>query len=216
MRAASSAKFGIRIAWATALAITCSVFAPACGSRGPLDDEGIPDAAAADVAAADVSVPDPVDATPADAGREAAPTPIDCGICLLGQCSQDIIACIASPGCREAFQCVITDCAGLGGGGGGGGGGFDPVCLFKCASSDPAGALQVLQIFQCVTGQCGEDCGALLGGLLGGGLGGGGFPGGGSSGGGSSGGGGKQYTPAQRQFAKAFSRWPELCGPIAD
>jgi hypothetical protein len=76
----------------------------------------------------------------------------------------------------------------------------------------------VLGIFQCVTGKCGDDCGALLGGLLGGGGfpggGGGGFPGGG--GGGSSGGGGKQYTPAQREFAKAFSQWPELCGPIGE
>lgn len=214
MRAASSVvTFGVRFAGATTFGLACVVFASACGSRGPLDDELFFDASAADVASADVVVPTE-DAAPVDAGRDAPPSPIECGICLVGQCSQNIIGCVTDPGCREAFQCVITDCAGIGGGGGGGGGGgFDPACLLKCAAADPAGALQVLQIFQCVTGKCGDDCGPLLGGLLGGGLGGGGFPGGGGGSSGSSGG-GKQYTPAQRQFAKAFSHWPELTGDI--
>src|SRR5688572_4587283 len=106
MRAASAVvRFGIRFAGAVAFGLTCTVLASACGSRGPLDDEAFPDAATADVAAADVVVSVP-DAAPVDAGREAAPSPIDCGICLIGQCSQDILGCVTSPGCREAFQCV--------------------------------------------------------------------------------------------------------------
>src|SRR5690606_11396092 len=100
-----------------------------------------------------------------DAGREAG-TILDCGICLVDQCSQDILACVQSPSCIQAFQCVVTDCVA-------GGGGFDPKCMFQCAQGDPAGALQVFQIFQCVTGECGSDCGSVLSGLLGG-LGGGG------------------------------------------
>ena len=117
MRPASSAvTFGIRFAGALALAATCAVFASACGSRGPLDDDlyGSNDAGtAADVASVDVTVPDPVDAAPArDAGREAASSsPIDCGVCLFSQCGPAIFACVQSPGCRTAFQCVITDCA---------------------------------------------------------------------------------------------------------
>jgi hypothetical protein len=119
MRAASSVvTFGI-------FALGSAVLASACGSRGPLDDYSDLDAStAADVAAGDVVVADAVDATSSvDAGREAAPSPIDCGICLFTQCSQNIIGCVTNPSCQKAFQCVITECAGLGGGGGGGGGG---------------------------------------------------------------------------------------------
>jgi hypothetical protein len=131
-------------------------------------------------------------------------------MCLVGQCSPAILACIQSPGCISAFQCVVTDCLG-GGGGGGGAGGVNPLCLFKCAQGDPAGALQVLQIFQCVTGKCGTDCSSVLGGLLGGGL-----PGGGGGGGTKTDAGKNLMSPAQQQFTRAFSAWPELCGPLLE
>lgn len=222
MRSSSVVSIGLRSAGAVALAVTTTALAAACGSRGPLDDEPVADASVADVQSADVSVeaePPPVDASkPLDAGRESG-TIIDCGVCLIGQCSPAILACIQSPGCISAFQCVVTDCLGAGGGGAGG---VNPLCLFKCAQGDPAGALQVLQIFQCVTGECGADCSSVLGGLLGGGLpGGGGFPGGGGGGGtkkdaGTKDGGKNLMSPAQQSFARAFSAWPELCGPLLE
>lgn len=220
MRNASSVvSIGLRFAGATALAVTSAALAAACGSRGPLDDDPVVDASVADVQSADVTVDvePPPDASkpPVDAGRESG-TIIDCGVCLVGECSPAILACIQSPGCINAFQCVVTDCL-AGGGGGGGAGGVNPLCLFKCAQGDPQGALQVLQIFQCVTGQCGDDCSSVLGGLLGGGLpgGGGGFPGGGTKkDAGAKDAGQKLMSPAQQQFARAFSAWPELCGPL--
>ncbi len=218
----SVVSIGVRFAGAAALAVACVSLAGACGSRGPLDDDPVVDASVADVQSADVAAvdaepPTTIDASkPADAGRESG-TILDCGICLVGECSPAILACIQSPGCINTFQCVVTDC--LAGGGGGGAGGVNPLCLFKCAQGDPQGALQVLQIFQCVTGECGSDCGAVLGGLLGGGLpgGGGGGGGGGFPGGGTKKDGGKNLmSPAQQSFARAFSAWPELCGPLLD
>jgi hypothetical protein len=77
-------------------------------------------------------------------------------------------------------------------------------CLLQCAGEDPAGALGMLSIVKCITGQCGQDCGSVLGGL--GGL--GGF---GGSGGSSSGGGGKGSSP--EAFREIFSPWPELFSP---
>lgn len=185
----------------------------ACGSRGPLLDDEFLDAstdATDTVVDAAPEASTTVDASPRDAGRESSGSIIDCGACLIQQCSPAIIQCIGSQPCVQAFQCVIQDCLGAGGSGGG----ANPLCLLKCASGDPQGALQVLQVFQCVTGMCGSDCTSLLGGLggLGGGLGGGG------------GGGGKKDAgmkfqsdrEQQQAFAQAFSAWPELCGPLLD
>ena len=129
----------------------------ACGSRGPLDDDGPLDAGAADVLAADVTPiidaspppPDgPVDARP-DAGNI-----LSCGTCLFGQCSQGILKCVQTPACQKTLQCVLTTCVS--------GGSPDPACLFKCASGDVGSTLALLQIFTCVTGKCGPDCNALI------------------------------------------------------
>lgn len=194
----------IRYGLALALVGCVALAAPACGSRGPLDD-GVIVVAAADAAPeADLSDAGPAeDAAPeaaaVDAGREAGI--LDCGICLVQQCQQPIVSCIGSTDCRAAFQCVIQTCLS-------GGGGLDPTCLLGCASKSSQGALQVLQIFTCVTQQCGPDCGALLGGL--GGLGGGGGGGGGRGGGGGGGGGGAGGLQSRPPIAEAFSRWPEL------
>jgi len=178
----------------------------ACGSRGPLLDDEFADAAAdADTVDAAPEAATIVDASPVDAGRDSGGgSIIDCGACLITQCSPAIIQCVGSQPCVQAFQCVIQDCLG------GSSGGFNPLCLLKCASGDPQGALQVLQVFQCVTGQCGSDCTALLGGLggLGGGLGGGG--------GGKKDAGMKAKSDQQRAFGQAFSPWPELSTPLLD
>ncbi|MBX3206122.1 MAG: hypothetical protein KF764_13715 [Labilithrix sp.] len=173
-----------------------------CGSRGPLDE-----ATNVTLDAAPEAEPAPVDAAPdadppvRDAGREAGP--VACGICVLTTCGDTILSCIQSEGCRAVFQCVASTCLG-------GGGGLDPLCLFQCAGQDPTGALGVLSVFQCITGQCGADCGSLLGGL--GGLGGGGSSSGGSSGGGSSSG-GNGGKGAPEAFHELFSPWPELFSP---
>jgi hypothetical protein len=60
-------------------------------------------------------------------------------------------------------------------------GGLDPTCLFKCASTNPSGALQASAVLQCVAGNCGSACISAFGG---GGPGGGGSGGSGGSGGG--------------------------------
>ncbi|MBX3212261.1 MAG: hypothetical protein KF850_09535 [Labilithrix sp.] len=191
---------GSFLAGATAL-----VAGGGCGSRGPLDE-----ATNVTLDAAPEAEPAPLDAAPEaepprDAGREAGP--VACGICVIRTCGDTILSCIQSESCRAVFQCVASTCLG-------GGGGLDPMCLFQCAGQDPAGALGVLSVFQCITGQCGADCGSLLGGLGGlGGSSGGGSSGGGSSGGGSSGNG----APAElspEAFEALFSPWPELFTPI--
>ncbi len=183
-----------RIVVGIVLASSVAIVA-ACGSRGPLDDDGPLDAGtAADVMTADVSAivdssPPPPDA-PVDAGQDGGGNIIACGTCLIGQCSQGILKCVQTPACQKTLQCVATTCLS--------GGSPDPACLFKCASGDVSGALQIFQIFQCVTGKCGADCNALLGGLLGGG--------GGKDAG--KGQGGAQQVPP---FAEVlYSRWPEL------
>ena len=164
----------------------------ACGARGPLDDDAVLDASTtgADVGTDDVSIipdaaPPPVDA-PADSASEGGSI-VECGACLIQSCGADILKCVQATGCRTTLQCVATKCLG--------GGTPSPACLFNCAAGDPTGALQIFQIFQCVTGKCGPDCTSVLGGILGGGGGGGG--------------GGMAQQP--HPFAKVLSsRWPEL------
>jgi hypothetical protein len=187
-------------------AVIVTVIVSGCGSRGPLDDTSVVTLDATAEAA-----PVPSDATvdaPRDSGLEAGLAA--CGVCVLSSCSPAIIRCLESSSCLGVFQCVFTTCLALpnpspgpsdasgdaeGGGGGGGGGGLDTGCLLGCAASDPGGVLQVLALFQCVSGTCGGACGSVLGGL--GGL--GGFPG--------LPGGGRER---ERAFAEIFAPWPEL------
>jgi hypothetical protein len=182
----------------------------ACGARGPLDDDGPlggaanADAGTVDAATADTS-PEMPDApvTPVDAAPEGGSI-VGCGTCLIGQCSQGILACVQDPACQKTFQCVVTTCLSSGS--------PDPACLFTCASGDVQGALKIFNIFTCVTSNCGADCNPLLTGVLGG-LGGGG---------GGGGGGGTPPPPPKSQartmtpFVQAVSRqWPRLCSPAA-
>lgn len=201
---------GQRSAWVRGIVVcggACIALAStgACGSRGPLDGDPPPDAGTPDTtpvlvdAAPDVG---PDTSAPVDAGRESGGSILECGTCLFGECSDGILACVQDAACRAIFQCVITDCFA-------GGGSPNPACMLKCANGDLTAGLKILQIFTCVTGTCGDDCGSLLGGLLGG-LGGGG----GSSSGGTTDAGKK--AKALPPIAKAFSRWPELCGPLEE
>ena len=174
-----------------------------CGSRGPLDEATSVtlDAAPEAEAIVDATVEETDALTPDAARRDAGP--VACGLCVIGSCGDMLLSCIQSEGCRGVFQCVATECLA-------GGGGVNPLCLFQCAGDDPAGALAVLSVFQCVTGQCGDVCSSLLGGL--GGLPGGG--GGGVGGGGGGGGGGGDGLPAAPEaFRELFSPWPELLTP---
>ena len=187
----------------------------ACGSRGPLDDDAPLDGSTstADVGTADVGTDDATAPTPdaPEPVKDAAPeggSIIGCGTCLVGQCSQGILACVQDAACQKTFQCVVTTCLSSGT--------PDPACLFKCAG-DVQGALKIFTIFQCVTGKCGSDCNSLLTGLLGG-L--GGLGGGGGGGGGAGGAGGgpppppKSEARAMTPFAQAVSlQWPQLCAP---
>jgi hypothetical protein len=125
----------------------------ACGSRGPLDDEPVvapEDAAAPDVRTTpDADVPDA--SIPPEAGIAS------CAACVFTTCSPRILTCFESPACRAVFQCIVTTCLG--------GGGIQSSCLLGCGARDPAGALQVLGILQCLTGDCASTCGPLLGNL---------------------------------------------------
>lgn len=207
MRRADLPSFTFRLVAASASVAALLAAAPSCGSRGPLDDGPVADTSAdasADVtsggASVDASAPPAsdasasVDARAVDAGKDGG-TIIDCAECLVDQCQNTILQCVQSAACRQTFQCVFTECLS--------GGAPNANCLLDCAAGDPAGALQVLQVFQCVTGTCGEDCSTLLGAVLGG-LGGGG---GGAKDAGKP---GKKPIP---KIAGAFSRWPELMTP---
>src|SRR5690606_8726684 len=105
----------------------------------------------------------------ADVGRaEAAPLEAGiaaCGICILSTCAPAITSCLEAASCRAVFECVTTTCLGIGGSPdaeAGSGPDLDPVCLLGCAARDPAGALQVLGVLGCLTGDCGPACGPLL------------------------------------------------------
>ncbi len=150
-------------------ALVAAITAAACGSRGPLDDT--PYGSASDASTGDGSTtPTPIPVPlPSDGGADGRigpdlPPIVDCGLCLATECGQPILACVTNPTCQQAFQCVLATC----------GASLDPACILGCAKTSPAGALQLLSIFQCVTGKCGPDCGEVLG-QLGGGL--PGFPG---------------------------------------
>jgi predicted small lipoprotein YifL len=192
---------------ATPLLLAAGLGIAACGARGPLDDTPLDAGTTADVAVAEPidAAPQPDAAPPFDAAPEGGSI-LGCGTCLVGKCSQGILACVQDTVCRTTFQCVATTCLS--------GGAPDAACLFKCASGDVQGALKIFTIFQCVTATCGGDCGSVLSGLLGG-LGG--------LGGGGAGGGGAPPPPPKRearvlQSKPAFvtvieQHWPELCPP---
>lgn len=175
-----------------------------CGSRGPLDDT--PAATLADASppivdgAVDTDAGDDA-AAPEDASREAST--VACGACVLTTCGQTIFACLQDEACRTVFQCVATTCLA-------GGDGANPTCIFGCASGNPAGALGVLGVFQCVSRDCGGDCGPLLAGL-------GNLPGGGSgfSSADERASAATPRVPVDREaFAEVFSRWPALLTPV--
>lgn len=213
---------GRAFAAALGTAVVVAALLSGCGSRGPLDDSSVLDAgleAEVGTEAAVEAAAVPIDASPEGGGGVVA-----CGTCILSTCGQKLLGCIQSAACRRVLQCVATQCLGRDSAGG-----LNPRCLFDCAGTDAQGALEVVEIFQCVTGECGSDCSSLLGALLTDSP---GQPdGGGRSAGGGSGGGGDaeevaksrraagSWTPlegsggndpAGKALAPLFSAWPEL------
>lgn len=158
-----------RVLRLVAIAFVPAVTFVACGSRGPLDDEITPlvvDSGVADVAVVqDAAVQD---TSAPDTGFDAGQGPIQCAQCVGQSCGTAIQTCLTDPACQAVLQCVVTTCFG----GGGGGGGIDPSCITGCSSGGGPGIGEALGVFQCITTECGNPCGGLLGGL--GGLGGGG------------------------------------------
>jgi hypothetical protein len=166
----------------------------ACGSRAPLDFEVYDQDAGGALNGAAVGPNNNPDGAPdggpikVDGGGPGIPDTgipaINCGMCIASSCGQNVITCVANTDCRDVLQCAMLNCLQ---------GGLDPTCLFKCASSNPSGALQATTVLQCVANRCGDSCisafggGGSPGGINGGGGNGGGAPrdgGGGSRGGG--------------------------------
>lgn len=184
--------------------------AAACGSRGPLDDTpyGSGADAATDTTATPLPLPPPLDGGADGPTGPELPPIVDCGLCLASKCGQPILSCVTNPTCQQAFQCVLSTC----------GASLDPACILGCAKTSPAGALQLLSIFQCVTAQCGPNCGEVLGQLGGGGIPGvPGTPTPGRDAGRPRPDAGPASVPGPREgreaLERAFSAWPELVTP---
>ena len=98
----------------------------------------------------------------------------ECASCLQGQCGDKINACYNDSVCWSGVQCAVTSCftAGGGGSGGSGGGGVDMTCLIGCFGNNMTSMMTALQMFQCITGTCGDLCGLSGGGGSGGSAGG--------------------------------------------
>ena len=152
--------------------VSFGVLVVACGSRGPLDDDG-PLVSTTTDAAGNTDAPSAPDADDTDAASDAMSgrdgradagsdggSVIACGSCVITSCGSSILMCLEDTGCRTTLQCVTTTCLSSGS--------PDLACVVGCAAGDLSGALQIFQVFQCVTGTCGSDCGSVLGGLLGG------------------------------------------------
>lgn len=146
--------------------IVCVPFAviAACGSRGPLDINGvdyakpdtgmIPDTGIVDTGIVDTGIDTGVE----DAGREGGSL-VNCGQCVAQKCSMQFLQCFQSQPCRDALQCAVQNCAG-------GMNGFDPQCLFSKCSKYFQGFQQLLPVVTCVAQNCGPDCLGVLGGMM--------------------------------------------------
>ncbi|MBI5531950.1 MAG: hypothetical protein HY898_04490 [Deltaproteobacteria bacterium] len=91
-----------------------------------------------------------------------------CVGCLQTKCGDQINACYNDTTCWQGIQCSIPKCF-LGGGGGaggsGGGGQINVQCFMDCFDNKMTSIMEALNMFQCITGTCGDACG--LGGLAG-------------------------------------------------
>jgi hypothetical protein len=138
-----------------------TVVALACGSRGPLDINGIdydhPDSGVASDTGVMMMADTGPDVAPGDAGREGGSL-INCGQCVATKCGAQLLACFQSMPCRGALQCAVQNCAG-------GMNGFDPQCMITKCSMYLQGFSQLLPVVTCVVTNCGQDCLGALGGM---------------------------------------------------
>jgi len=88
-----------------------------------------------------------------------------CVSCLQTKCGDQINACYNDASCWGGIQCAIPQCfiGGGGGSGGSGGGQINYQCFMDCFDNKIASIMEALNMFQCITGTCGDSCG--LGGL---------------------------------------------------
>lgn len=132
----------------------------ACGSRGPLDINGIdydhPDTGVVTDGGVMMADTGPDVAPPGDAGREGSL--INCGTCIAQKCGAQLLACFQSMPCRGALQCAVQNCAG-------GMNGFDLQCMLSKCSMYLQGFAQLLPVATCVATNCGQDCLGALGGM---------------------------------------------------
>lgn len=163
------------------LALAIAGVVCACGARGPLDiivvEEGARDAsvdgrdveASSDAQDARVdgesdALADVIDAMPdVSMGFDGGPL-LNCGSCLVQNCSNQLITCVTSTGCTMALQCVTGMCLQ--------GGTPNFQCIQGCTGGNATTQQQLLGVLGCVIGNCGMQCTGALAGLGGGGGGG--------------------------------------------
>ncbi len=145
-------------------------------------------------AVADVSVDAPADAkvdaprdsavdAPVDAKKDAVdffdafPIPdsgpiATCAQCAQQHCGTQVNTCYNDPNCVAGLTCALSSCLN--------GGAPSIQCILGCFNGHLSAAGEAVQAFQCISGSCGTDCRAALGGAGGGlpGAGGAGLPGG--------------------------------------
>lgn len=141
-----------------------SLVVAACGSRGPLDDSpsdfgqdaslGLDGASPNDASANKDATPTPVDAGLPD----TSPSPLACAQCVGQSCGMQVSTCLQDTACRNLLTCAAQKCAGMGGN-------FDPKCVAQCANNDFGAIQKAFAVIQCISGKCGNQCLALLGGL---------------------------------------------------
>lgn len=164
-------------AWAAtcALLMMVTAAAPACGARGPLEDDPTdagpsitntdsstepgPDGNGGDDLDGSTDTPDGHSPNGGkDGGKDSGATGpqgfLECGTCLANQCGTSFQACLQSTACQQTLQCVATKCMQ--------GGQPDLGCAATCSKGDTATMLQLFQLFQCVTDTCGSTCSSSL------------------------------------------------------
>jgi hypothetical protein len=139
--------------------VSAFVVVAACGSRGPLDINGVdykPDSGVTDTGVIIADTGADVQPETSD-GRDSGPL-VNCGMCVTQKCGMQFLQCFQSTPCRTTLQCAIQNCGGMNG--------FNAQCLLQKCGADLTGLAQLIAVVTCVASNCGQDCLGFLGGMM--------------------------------------------------